>query len=91
MNVQSHLLNDTLRQQLATVLKRMETKVTLVTIVDPHLEVSLELRDFVLDLANLGDQLEAIVKMKGEDVSLEQKIRADKFPVVALLDEKGRY
>ena len=40
MNVQSHLLNDTLRQQLATVLKRMETRVTLVTIVDPHLEVS---------------------------------------------------
>lgn len=91
MNVQSHLLNDALRQQLATVLKRMEKKVTLVTFVDPYLEVSLELRDFVLDLASLGDKLEAMVKMKGEDVSLEENIKADKLPVVALLDDEGRY
>lgn len=88
---QSALLNDALRGQIAGILGRMENNVTLVTIVDPANAKSIELRDLVMDIANLGDKLEAIVKTKGEDVALEEKVNADKFPVVALLDQDGNY
>ncbi|CUO20305.1 Thioredoxin reductase [Turicibacter sanguinis] len=87
----SALLNDALRGQIATVLGRMENNVTLVTIVDPTNEKSIELRDLVIDIANLGDKLEAVVKTKGEDAELEAKVNADKFPVVALIDKDGNY
>lgn len=87
----SALLNDALRGQIATVLGRMENNVTLVTIVDPTNEKSIELRDLVIDIADLGDKLEAVVKTKGEDAELETKVNADKFPVVALVDKDGNY
>lgn len=87
----SALLNDVLRGQIATVLGRMENNVTLVTIVDPTNEKSIELRDLVIDIADLGDKLEAVVKTKGEDAALEAKVNADKFPVVAFLDQNGNY
>ena len=87
----SALLNDALRGQIATVLGRMENNVTLVTIVDPTNEKSIELRDLVIDIADLGDKLEAVVKTKGEDAELEAKVNADKFPVVALVDKDGNY
>ena len=87
----SALLNDALRGQIATVLGRMENNVTLVTIVDPTNEKSIELRDLVIDIADLGDKLEAVVKTKGEDAPLEAKVNADKFPVVAFLDKDGNY
>ena len=87
----SALLNDGLRGQIATVLGRMENNVTLVTIVDPSNEKSIELRDLVIDIADLGDKLDAVVKTKGEDVALEEKVNADKFPVVALVDKDGNY
>ena len=69
----------------------MENNVTLVTIVDPSNEKSIELRDLVIDIANLGDKLEAVVKIKGEDQALEEKVNADKYPVVALLNKDGEY
>lgn len=87
----SALLNDALRGQIATVLGRMENNVTLVTIVDPSNEKSIELRDLVIDIADLGDKLEAVVKIKGDDQALEEKVNADKFPVVALLNKDGNY
>ena len=87
----SALLNDALRGQIATVLGRMENNVTLVTIVDPTNEKSIELRDLVIDIADLGDKLKAVVKTKGEDAALEAKVNADKFPVVAFLDKDGNY
>lgn len=91
MKVQSHLLNDALREQIATILGRIEKEVTLVTIVDPEHEKSIELRDFIFDIVSLGDKLGAVVKLKGEDPTLEQKINADKFPIVALLDQFENY
>ena len=91
MKVQSHLLNDALREQIGTILGRMEKEVTLVTIVDPEHEKSIELRDFILDIVSLGDKLEAVVKLEGEDPTLEQKVNADKFPIVALLDQFENY
>ena len=88
---QSKLLNDNLRSQLKSILDRIEKEVTLVSIVDEALPKSLELRDLVLDIANLSDKLNAQIYIKGTNPEIESKINADKFPVVALLNDKGEY
>lgn len=88
---QSKLLNDGLRTQLKGIFSKMEKDVTLVTIVDPTLSKSLELRDLIVDLANLSDKLKSVVYIKGENSTIESKINADKYPVVALLDSENNY
>lgn len=87
----SNLLNDDLRAQLKGVLSKMEKEVTLVSIVDESLEKSIELRDLVLDISSLGTKLNASIYKKGENPEIEKIINADKFPVVALLNNNGLY
>lgn len=87
----SKLLNDALRAQLKGVLDRLENEVILVSIVDENLNKSIELRDLVLDIADLGDKVKAKIYKKGENGEIENKINADKYPVVALLDKEGNY
>ncbi|MGL5243611.1 MAG: FAD-dependent oxidoreductase, partial [Sarcina sp.] len=87
----SKLLNDNLRTQLKGIFDKMQNEVTLISIVDENMEKSIELKDLVLDLCNLGNKLNTIIYKKGENPDLEWKINADKLPVVALLDNKGNY
>ena len=87
----SHLLNDALRDQIRGILARMEKSVTLVSVVDESNDKSVELRDLVLDMASLGDKLDAIIVKKGENPELEEKVVANKFPHVSLLNEQGNY
>ena len=87
----SSLLNDAMRAQLKNVLDRMEKEVTLVSIVDLENEKSIELRDLILDIADLGDKLSAEIYNKGENLEIEEKVHADKFPVVSLLDHNKEY
>jgi len=91
IGVQSKLLNDALRTQLKEVLSKMEKEVTLVSIIDESLPKSLELRDLVLDISTLSNNLKSEIYIKGSNPEIEEKINADKFPIVALLDNKGNY
>lgn len=88
---QSKLLNDALRAQLKGILDKIEKNVTLVSIVDPSLQKSLELRDLVIDMSNLSNKLNVEIYNKGENTEIEKKINADKFPIVSLLNDNGEY
>ncbi|WP_133015208.1 FAD-dependent oxidoreductase [Clostridium cuniculi] len=87
----SKLLNDGLRAQLKGVLARLEKNVTLVSIVDESNSKSIELRDLILDIADLDERVSAEIYNKGENIEVENKINADKYPVVALLDNNKKY
>lgn len=87
----SALLNDALRAQIKSVLDRIENEVTLVSIVDETNPKSIELRDLVLDITDLGDKVNSEIYNKGENAEIEAKINADKFPVVGLLDSNKNY
>ncbi|MBE6052341.1 MAG: FAD-binding protein [Clostridium sartagoforme] len=87
----SALLNDALRGQLQGVLARFENNISLVSIVDESNKKSLELRDLVLDIADLGDKVTALIYKKGENPEMENKVHADKFPIVAILNKDGEY
>lgn len=87
----SSLLSDELRAQLKDILLRLEKEVTLVSIVDETNEKSIELRDLVLDISELGEKISAEIYKKGENIDIEKKINADKYPVVSLLDSNKNY
>ena len=87
----SSLLSDAIRGQLKGIFAKMENDVTLVSIVDENLPKSVELRDFLSDVAELGDKLHLELYNKGENPAMEEKIHADKFPVVSLLNANGEY
>ena len=87
----SNLLNDNLRTQLKGILDRLEKEVTIVSIVDESNPKSIELRDLILDISSLGDKVSSEIYIKGENLELENKINADKYPVAALLDSEKNY
>ena len=87
----SKLLNDEMRVQLKGVLDKVESQVTLVSIVDESLEKSVELKDLILDIADLSENVKAEIYKKGENTQAESKINADKLPVVALVDSNDNY
>lgn len=87
----SLLLNDALRKQLKGVLDKIKKEVTLVSIVDEHNAKSLELRDLILDISDLGNKVKTEIYTKGANIELENKIHADKYPVVALIDADRNY
>lgn len=85
------LLNDNLRAQLKGVLSKFENNISLVSIVDESNAKSIELRDLILDIADLGDKVEALIYKKGENPEIEEKVHADKYPIVAILNKDGDY
>lgn len=87
----SKLLNDALRNQLKGILDRLDRQVTLVSIVDESNDKSIELRDLILDISDLGEKVSAEIYLKGENLEVEDIINADKFPVVALLNQDKKY
>lgn len=87
----SALLNDALRTQIQGILARFENNISLVSIVDETNSKSIELRDLVLDIADLGDKVTALIYKKGENSEMEDKVHANKFPIVAILNKDGEY
>lgn len=87
----SKLLNDALRRQLKSVLDRLDREVTLVSIIDESDSKSIELKDLILDIASLGEKLLVEIYKRGENIDVENKVNANKYPIVALLDNNKRY
>lgn len=87
----SKLLNDTLRNQLKGILAKIENNISLVSIVDENNSKSLELRDLVLDICDLSNKVSSIIYRKGENPEMEDKVHANKYPIVALLNKNGNY
>lgn len=87
----SALLNDALKSQLQGVLARFENNISLVSIVDESNKKSIELKDLVLDIADLSDKVNALIYKKGENPEMEDKVHANRFPIVAILNKDGEY
>ncbi|WP_308779574.1 FAD-dependent oxidoreductase [uncultured Clostridium sp.] len=87
----SALLNDALRKQIQGVLARFENNISLVSIVDESNSKSIELRDLILDIADLGDKVNAVIYKKGENPEMEANVHANRFPIVAILNKDNEY
>lgn len=80
-----------LKEQLTQVFQRLKKEMTIVTIVDPANQKSLELEGFLREIEPLSPLIHLRVLARGEDQELEQKLGIERFPVAAFLDENGRF
>ena len=84
-------LDGELKEQLAQVFQRLKREMTIVTVVDPSNQKSLELEGFLREIEPLSDLIHLRVLQKGEDPGLEQSLGIERYPVAAFLDENGRF
>ncbi|HPU17969.1 MAG TPA: FAD-dependent oxidoreductase, partial [Bacillota bacterium] len=62
-----HYFDDSLREQIASVLERFENTVTLAAVLDPTHETYGELVSFLTDFSSLSDKIKLKMLTKGED------------------------
>ncbi len=83
--------DDALREQLIPILKRFESRISLLAILDESSDWDGELKAFLTDFASLTDKVRVEFLHRGEDTAREKEINAAIFPTVAVLGPDGTY
>ncbi|MEW9096092.1 MAG: FAD-dependent oxidoreductase [Clostridiaceae bacterium] len=84
-------LSKDIKNQLKDIFSRLEKNVTLVSIVDLDNPKSIELKNVLLEIGQLSEKINVEIYEKHANPIMEEKIHADKFPVVSFLDHEGNY
>lgn len=84
-------LDEELRVQLEGVVARFENSIELVVIKDPSNEESLKIENAVREISEVSEKLKFSSYNMGENKELEDKINAERFPTIALLDKNGEF
>ncbi|NLK95826.1 MAG: FAD-dependent oxidoreductase [Clostridiales bacterium] len=87
----SNLLNDDLRLQLRGIFDKLDKNVTIATFIDENNEKSIELKNLVLDIEELGEKINTKVYKKGDNKDLENTYGIDKTPAIVILDDNNEY
>lgn len=87
----SNLLNDDLRLQLKGIFDKLDKNVTIATFIDEDNEKSIELKNLVLDIEELGEKINTKVYKKSDNIDLENTYGIDKTPAIVILDENNEY
>lgn len=85
------LLDSSLKAQLADVVARFENPIELVVIKDNNNEKSLEMEKMISEIASVSDKIKFSSYEKGENKDMENKLKANRFPTVGLLDKNGNF
>lgn len=90
-NQPNEFLSTDIKNQLKSIFAKLNKRVTLASIVDLQNPKSIELKNFILEISKLSDNIITEIYNKNENPPLEKLINADKFPVVSLLDANNQY
>lgn len=85
------LLDSSLKEQLGDIVSRFENNIELVVIKDSAVEKSSMIEAMVKEISSVSDKLKFSSFEKGENPELEKKIKADRFPTIAILDKNGDF
>jgi len=85
------LLDSSLKAQLTDVVARFENPIELVVIKDNNNEKSLEMEKMISEIASVSDKIKFSSYEKGENKDMENKLKANRFPTVGLLDKNGNF
>lgn len=83
-------LDSHLKEQLAEVVKRFDSPIELVVIKDTN-EQSSEMYSIAKEISSVSDKLRLSSYNLGENLELENKIKLNKVPTIAILDKDGNY
>ncbi len=85
------MLDENIIKQLEDVFSKLKTPIKMLTFVDENMKKSVEMLEFLEEIDALTGMISLEKYALGENPELEEKVNADKLPVVALLDENGTY
>mgnify|MGYP001305302366 FL=1 len=85
------LLDDNIQNQLKDIFSKFDKTVKVVLIKDPEISKSTQMEEFLSEISSLSDKIEFQSLNKNENLELEKKIDAERFPTIAFFDQDNNF
>ena len=85
------LLDDNIQNQLKDIFSKFDKTVKVVLIKDPEIAKSIQMEEFLSEISSLSDKIEFQSLNKNENLELEKKIDAERFPTIAFFDQDNNF
>ena len=84
-------LDDNIQNQLKDIFSKFDKTVKVVLIKDPEIAKSTQMEEFLNEISSLSDKIEFQSLNKNENLELEKKIDAERFPTIAFFDQDDNF
>ena len=84
-------LDDNIQNQLKDIFAKFDKKVKVVLIKDPEIAKSIQMEEFLSEISSLSDKIDFQSLNKNENLELEKKIDAERFPTIAFFDQDNNF
>lgn len=84
-------LDDNIQNQLKDIFAKFDKKVKVVLIKDPEITKSTQMEEFLSEISSLSDKIDFQSLNKNENLELEKKIDAERFPTIAFFDQDNNF
>lgn len=85
------LLDDNIQNQLKDIFSKFDKTVKVVLIKDPEIAKSTQMEEFLSEISSLSDKIEFQSLNKNENLELQKKIDAERFPTIAFFDQDNNF
>ena len=84
-------LDDNIQNQLKDIFAKFDKKVKVVLIKDPEIAKSTQMEEFLSEISSLSDKIDFHSLNKNENLELEKKVDAERFPTIAFFDQDNNF
>ncbi|WP_294707114.1 FAD-dependent oxidoreductase [uncultured Fusobacterium sp.] len=84
-------LDDNIQNQLKNIFAKFDKKVKVVLIKDPEIAKSIQMEEFLSEISSLSDKIDFHSLNKNENLELEKKVDAERFPTIAFFDQDNNF
>lgn len=84
-------LDDNIQNQLKDIFAKFDKKVKVVLIKDPEIAKSIQMEEFLNEISSLSDKIDFHSLNKNENLELEKKVDAERFPTIAFFDQDNNF
>ena len=84
-------LDDNIQTQLKDIFAKFDKKVKVVLIKDPEIAKSIQMEEFLSEISSLSDKIDFHSLNKNENLELEKKVDAERFPTIAFFDQDNNF
>lgn len=84
-------LDDNIQNQLKDIFAKFDKKVKVVLIKNPEIAKSIQMEEFLSEISSLSDKIDFHSLNKNENLELEKKVDAERFPTIAFFDQDNNF
>ena len=84
-------LDDNIQNQLKDIFSKFDKTVKIVLIKDPEIAKSIQMEEFLSEISSLSDKIDFHSLNKNENLELEKKVDAERFPTIAFFDQDNNF